>query len=108
LYGVISYTVAIRSREIGIRLALGAAPTAISRQVLGEGGILVATGLSLGAIASYFTARSLSTLLTGIDPNNPWIYVAVGAILLTVALLANLLPARRAARLDPVSIMRSE
>lgn len=108
LYGVVSYTVALREREIGIRLALGAAPVAIARQVVWNGALLVAAGLALGAVASYFAARSLASLLTGIDPANFWIYAAVGALLLLVALAANLWPARRAARLDPVSIMRSE
>lgn len=108
LYGVVSYTVAQRQREIGIRLALGATPGIVGREILTQGLRLVLMGLAAGLTTSYFAARWLGTLLKGVVASDPWIYGTVLLLLLGVAVLANAWPARRAGRLDPVRALRCE
>ena len=108
VYGVISYAVAQRTHEIGIRMALGAQPGRVLAQVLGGGMMLVAMGGALGIIAALMTARLIETLLFGVNPRDPWIYLAVFAGLACVGAAANLAPARRAASVDPMKALRVE
>jgi putative ABC transport system permease protein len=108
IYGVVSYAVARRTREIGIRMALGAEPGQVVGQVLREGMLLVGIGLALGlAVAWYFT-RLMGSLLAGLNPHEPRAYAAVILVLTSAALAANLLPARRAASVDPSKALRSD
>jgi len=108
IYGVISHAVTQRTREIGIRMALGAARRDVFRLILGEGGKLAVTGVALGIIASYVLTQFLRTLLYGITPTDPLTFAAVAFLLLLTALLGCYFPARRASRVDPVIALRSE
>jgi len=108
IYGVISFFVGQHTREIGIRLALGARPTDILRQVLGRGGRLTAIGIGAGFAAAFALTRLLAGMLYGVSATDPLTYMAVAALLVLVAMLACYLPARRAMRLDPVVALRSE
>jgi predicted permease len=108
LYGVIAYSVGTRTREFGIRMALGAESRQIFGLVLREGGILVAVGLALGLIASLALARLMTGLVFGISPTDPLSFLLVIPLLGFVALLAAALPARRATRIDPNSALRAE
>jgi predicted permease len=108
LYGVIAYSVAQRSREIGIRIALGAEQHSILRMVLGQGGSLALLGIAVGLAASFFAARLIRALLYGIQPIDPVTFVIVPVVFFAVALLASYIPARRAARVDPMIALRYE
>jgi putative ABC transport system permease protein len=108
VYGVVSYAAARRTREIGIRMALGAEPGRVVTQVLGEGMSLVAAGLVLGLAAAWYFTRLMGALLAGVDPHETRPYAAVVVLLTSAALAANLLPARRAASVDPSTALRSE
>jgi len=108
LYGVIAYSVAQRTREIGIRMALGAERAKVLRMVLGEGMSLVAIGVTLGTALALGVSRVLSGLLFGISATDPVTFLAVPLALGTVALLASLVPARRATRVDPLVALRYE
>jgi predicted permease len=108
IYGVIGHAVNQRTREIGIRMALGAARRDVFRLILGEGGRLAVAGLGLGIVASYLLTQFLRTLLFGITPTDPLTFGAVAVLLLLTALLACYFPARRASRVDPVIALRSE
>ncbi len=110
VYGVIAYAVVRRSREIGIRVALGARPPDVVRLILGEGVRVIGGGVALGLVAAALTARALGSLmpLYGVGPTDPLTYATVPALLLGVALLAALAPARRALRLDPNAVLRQE
>jgi putative ABC transport system permease protein len=108
IYGVISYLVAQRTRELGIRLALGAQPTKLLLMVLGRALMLVSTGLALGLVGSAIAAKFIASLLYGIGPSDAATLVGVSLLLTTVALLAGYLPARRASRVDPMVALRYE
>ncbi len=108
VYGVMAYSVAQRRREIGIRLALGSTPRAILRFVIRQGLALAAVGLVLGAVASLALARALPALIADVGSADPRVYAAVVPLLLTVALLACYLPARSAARVDPVETLAAD
>lgn len=108
LYGLISYTVAQRTREIGVRMALGATPGSVARTVLGRALALATLGIALGVVTAYGTTTSLSALLYDTEPTDHLTLVAVVVILVVTSVLATLAPARRAARLDPVAALRSE
>ncbi|HEX2311871.1 MAG TPA: ABC transporter permease, partial [Vicinamibacterales bacterium] len=106
IYGVIAYAVNQQRQELGIRLALGAPPTALRRRVLLEGLRLTAIGLAIGVIGAITCTRVLSGLLFGVGPNDPMTFAAIVALLLTVAVGACWIPARRAASVDPVVALR--
>ena len=108
IYGVISYAVTQRTRELGIRVALGAIQGRIVSMVVGEGVRMAAMGIGLGAIAALVAARSLRTLVFGVATTDMATYVGVAAILTVVALLASYIPARRASRVDPLIALRSD
>ncbi len=106
LFGVLSYTVSLRSREIGVRASLGATPWDIAALVLRQALIVTAGGLAVGLILSAALGRYLSRLLYGVTAWDPVSFVAVPALLSIVALVACIVPARRAARVDPVRVLR--
>ena len=108
LYGVISYGVAQRTHEIGIRMALGAQPSGIARMVLADALKLAGWGTALGIAAGLALTRFLSSLLYGARPDDPITYIAVSLVLIAVALLACYIPARRAAKVDPMVALRYE
>ena len=107
-YGVLSYLVTERHREIGIRVALGASTGGIVRLVLRQGLSLSAIGILGGVVGALALARLTQSLLFGVSPTDPVTYVAVGAVILVVALLACLIPAQRAMRVDPLVAIRDE
>jgi len=108
VYSVLSFAVSQRSREIGIRMALGARPGQVLSGVLKQGMVLVGAGVVVGLIASQLTAGLLKSLLFGVGPRDPVTYVAVVLGVALVGLLANFVPARRAASIEPVNTLRSE
>jgi ABC-type antimicrobial peptide transport system permease subunit len=108
LYGVVNYSVRSRTREIGIRMALGATPTAVGAMVARQGMTVVVIALALGLAIALALSRFTASLLYGIQPNDVVTFLAVPAILLGVSLAAILIPARRAARLDPMLALREE
>ncbi|HEY0299992.1 MAG TPA: FtsX-like permease family protein, partial [Rhizomicrobium sp.] len=107
-YGVTSYLVSQRTREIGIRVALGARGGDIVRTVLKKSLVIVAIGVALGVAASLGVARLLSDLLFGVPPHDASIIAGAAVVLLAFGALANWLPARRAARVDPIGALRGE
>lgn len=108
LYGVISYSAVQRTREMGIRLALGAQRGNILAMVVCQGAILAAMGAAAGLIASLFATHLVRSQLYGIGVTDPVTFVAVPMLLMGVALLASYLPARRATRVDPMVALRYE
>jgi predicted permease len=108
VYGVISSTVVMRRRELGIRLAIGARPRELLVMVLRQGLTLAFTGTALGLLAALGVTRFAASLLYGVNPTDPATFAAVGALLLSVALVSCELPARAAARVNPVEALRSE
>lgn len=108
LYGVLSFMVSRRSREIGLRMALGAQRSTVLGQVMGDGLKLTALGLAIGVAAAFFSARVLAELLYGISPTDALTYFCVVAVLMLVSLTACYLPARRATRVDPMTALRHE
>jgi putative ABC transport system permease protein len=108
VYAVMAYVVGQRSREIGIRLALGAAPRDVRLQVVRSAAVLVLVGLALGAGAALLASRALASLLFGVAPHDPLTFAAVVALLGLLGVAAAWLPARRAARLDPLAVLRTE
>jgi putative ABC transport system permease protein len=108
IYGVIAYVVSQRTREIGIRSALGAEPRQLKKMFLLHGLTLSGAGLVVGLILAALSARAMSSLLFGIEPTDPAAYVAAISVILAAAALASYLPARRAASIDPMETLRAE
>jgi putative ABC transport system permease protein len=108
LYGVMSYSVSWRTQEIGIRMALGANRTDVLRMVVRQGMTMTAIGLALGLAGVFALSRVMVGLLYGVSPTDPLTYTGVSIVLLVVALLACLIPARRATRVEPIVALRSE
>ena len=106
LYGVLSYAVSQRRREIGVRMALGAGRGQVIGLVVGQGGALVAVGIVLGLLAAAAATRIVDSVLFGVAPADPLTFAAVTAVLLGVGFFACWLPARRAARIDPMDVLR--
>jgi len=108
LYGLLSYEVARRTREIGVRMALGAQPRDLLRLVVGQGILLVVVGTAIGIAAAVGVMRFMSAMLYGVHANDPATFAAVAMLLTLVALLACFIPARRAMRVDPMVALRYE
>ena len=108
LYGAISFVVARRTREVGVRIALGALPSRVVGQLVREGGRFALAGVLLGLAASVALMRVLSSGIYGIDPANPLVFAGTGVAVMIVALVASWIPARRAAAVDPLVALRNE
>jgi len=106
LYGVLSYAVSQRTREIGLRMALGADRSRVLRQFLGQGLRLAGMGLALGVAGAYFLTKLLGGFLYGVAPTDPAVLAAVGAVLLALSWAASFVPAWRATRVDPLAALR--
>jgi putative ABC transport system permease protein len=105
---VLAYSVARRTREIGIRMTIGASPAAVTRLVLRQVMVTVAVGIAMGLAGALTAARVYRTFLTGIAPTDPWTLCAITILFVMVALVAAWRPARHAARVDPVIALRVE
>jgi putative ABC transport system permease protein len=108
LYGVMSYTVAQRTREIGLRMALGAQRGDVLRLVVGQGLRLVLVGVVVGLVASLILTRVMTSLLYGVSATDPATLVTISLVLIAVAVFASYIPARRATRVDPLIALRYE
>lgn len=108
IYGVMSYMVSARTREFGIRMAIGESPGGIRRRVIGEGLRLAAVGTAVGALGALVMMRALRTFVFEVSPTDPWTLAGVVAVLGSVTLVAADGPARRAGRVDPISAIRTD
>jgi putative ABC transport system permease protein len=108
VYGVMAYTVSQRTREIAIRIALGASVSNVLKLVVGQGLALVGAGVAIGLVGAGALTRVLASLLFGVSPTDPVVFIAAAALLIAIALLACYLPARRATPIDPVVVLRCE
>jgi putative ABC transport system permease protein len=107
IYGVTAYAVQQRTREIGVRLALGAEPWAVRRMVVFQGMRVALLGVVLGVGAAYALSRYLKTMLFGVEVRDPLVFVGVSVLLAVIALVAVWVPAARASRIDPLGALRS-
>jgi ABC-type antimicrobial peptide transport system permease subunit len=108
IYGVISYVVTQRTGEIGVRLAMGARPTRVAIMILRQSSLVAVTGIAIGLVIALAGGRLISTLLYGVSPRDPVVFAATTTLLLVISMLASWLPARRAARLNPLDALRAE
>jgi ABC-type antimicrobial peptide transport system permease subunit len=108
LYGVLAYTVAQRTREIGVRMALGAGQQRVRRMILAHVGRMTIVGGIVGLVGAYFLGRAAQSLLFEVQGNDPLVFVGVALLLAGVAFTAGYLPARRASKVDPMVALRYE
>ena len=108
IYGVMSFVVAQRTHEIGLRMALGAGRRQVLLQVLREGMTTALVGTAVGAAGAFFVGRTMTGMVYGVETTDPILFIAVALILLGAALVACLVPARRAASIDPMVAMRQD
>jgi ABC-type antimicrobial peptide transport system permease subunit len=108
IYGVLAYTVGQRTREIGIRMALGARPPEVIRMVLWQGMKFILAGAVIGIVGALALSRVLAQLVYGVSTTDPLVFSVVPVILLAVALCAGYIPALRATRIDPIHALRAE
>ena len=108
IYGVLAYIVTQRVQEIGVRLAIGASPRDVVRLFVREGAVLTAIGLACGLAGALAAARALTSLLFGVDATDPSTFASVAVALAAVAFVASYVPARRAARVDPMTALRTD
>jgi putative ABC transport system permease protein len=108
IYGVMSYSVVERTREIGIRMAMGAQPEDVLKLILKQGAALIACGLALGIVAAYGLTRLISSFLFRVNANDSATFVGISLLLGIVALIACFIPARRATKIDPMISLRYE
>jgi predicted permease len=108
VHGVLAYSVSRRTREIGLRVAVGASPAEVARAVVRDGAALTALGVAIGLPVAYVASRTLQSLLYGISETDALAYAAAALVLLTLGCVAGVLPARRAARIDPAITLRAE
>jgi ABC-type antimicrobial peptide transport system permease subunit len=108
VYAVLADTVSRRRRELGIRVALGAAPSRLVGNVLADGARLAAVGVAIGLLASFWTGRALRALLVGIGERDPIALIGAAVVFGAVALIASLGPAARAVKVDPIEALRAD
>jgi ABC-type antimicrobial peptide transport system permease subunit len=108
LYGVLATSVRQRTAEIGVRMALGAAPSRIFRLMVGKGLYLSVIGIAIGLLAAFALTRVLASMLVEVKPTDPVTFVAVALVFMVIAVMASWLPALRASRLDPTTALRQE
>jgi ABC-type antimicrobial peptide transport system permease subunit len=108
LYGVLSQLVSYRRREIGVRMALGATRGSVAQLILRQGIILIGAGLAVGLVLAFLTGRLITNFLYQVKPLDAWTYIAVALALPAIGLTAALLPARRAASIQPMQALRDE
>jgi ABC-type antimicrobial peptide transport system permease subunit len=108
IFGVTAYAVTQQTSEIGIRVALGAAPTQIFRSVVGRTAIALGVGLAVGLAGAWSLAGLVRTFLFQIEPHDPRLFAAAAATLMAIGLAASFLPARRASRVDPATVLRMD
>jgi ABC-type antimicrobial peptide transport system permease subunit len=108
LYGVLSYVVAQRTREIGVRMALGATAGTVRRMVVSQGARVVLVGVVIGIVAALASTRWLDALLYGVKPVEPLVFAAMSLVMLAVGMVASYVPARRASSVNPIESLRSD
>jgi putative ABC transport system permease protein len=108
IYGVLAYSVDQRTREIGIRMALGANARDVLRMVLGQGAKVAGVGLMIGAVGAFLLTRAMSSLLFEVKPHDPLVFLATGALLAAVALFASFIPSLRAVWIHPSESLRHD
>ena len=108
IFGVLSYAVSQRTREIGIRMALGAQERTVIGLIVRQAMILVASGVAAGTVAALIVSQTMTKMLFSVTPTDPATFASVAGVLIAVALFASYLPARRATRVDPIVALRAE